>query len=202
MNFYIQPHLARRAATAVLAAMVAFAAIPLSAEPLSAKASRRAAAKIERIASGKLPAGETLALTDTELDSYLRFDYASRIPPGMRDIDISFLEDEAVVSGWVDVAKASAGRGASAGYLMTTLFGGEQAFEARCRFTSSNGLGKLQVESFRLGERRLEGPMLEYLVNTLAGDQLDGFRLGEPMPLDNNLKQVNIEAGRLVVIAK
>ena len=193
------PH---RAPTAALVALIAFAATPLSSEPLSPKASRRAAAKIEQISAGKLPAGETLALTETELSSYLRYDYASRIPPGMRDIDVSFLDDEAVVSGWVDVAKASAGRGASAGYLMTTLFGGEQAFEARCRFTSSNGLGKLEVESFRLGERRLEGPMLEYLVNTLAGDQLDGFRLGELMPLDNNLKQVRLEPGRLVVLAK
>lgn len=202
MRIHIQPRPLYRAVTAALAVLIAFAATPVSAEALSAKASRRAAAKIERIASGKLPAGETLALTETELGSYLRYDYASRIPPGMRDIDISFLEDEAVVSGWVDLAKVSAGRGASAGYLITMLFGGEQAFEARCRFTSSNGLGQLEVESFRLGERRLEGPMLEYLVNTLAGDQLDGFRLGEPMPLGNNLKQVSIEPGRLVVIAK
>jgi hypothetical protein len=47
----------------------------------------------------------------------------------------------------------------------------------------------------------MKGPILTYLVNTFVAPELEGFKLGEPVPLGHNLEQVRLEAGQAIFIA-
>ena len=166
---------------------------------MSLRESQSASAKLDRVSNGLMEPGETLALTEEEINSFLHYDYAKEMPEGVRGVRVKFEKDIGVVTGFADLSKMPA-TGATR-YLLLML-GGERPFNARVRYVAANGEARVDVESFKVDGREMKGAILDWVVNTYVAPNMEGFELGKPTPLGNNLDQIRLEKGVAVVVAE
>ncbi len=179
--------------------LLALCALP-AASALSPEAGARAEAKFDRIMEDQLEPAETVTLSEDEINSYLRYSYASELPDGVRDLAVRFEREVGLVSGIADFSKLSA-NGDSPGRLLLMLLSGERKFEARVRYVGARGMARVDVESFFVDGRDMSGPLLNWLVNSFVAPRMEGFELGRPTPLRHNLEEVRLEPNRVVIVA-
>ena len=167
---------------------------------VSVEESRSAALKLDRISLGEMAPGEQITLTQDEINSFLQYDYAGLIPEGIRDLHVVLESDTGIVSGRADFSQLGAPQDAAT-RLMLMMLRGEHDFVARVRYVSSGGQARADVDSFLLDGRELKGPILDWIVENYVATDLEGFALGQPSTLGNNLEQIRLETGQAVVVA-
>ena len=167
---------------------------------VSVEESRSAALKLDRISLGEMAPGEQITLTQDEINSFLQYDYAGLIPEGIRDLHVVLESDTGIVSGRADFSQLGAPEDAAT-RLMLMMLRGEHDFVARVRYVSSGGQARADVDSFLLDGRELKGPILDWIVESYVATDLEGFALGQPTSLGNNLEQIRLETGQAVVVA-
>lgn len=167
---------------------------------MSVRESQSASAKLDRITNDQLQAGESVELTDEELNSFLHYEYASELPDGIRGLRVKFQQDIGVITGFADFSKLSAGSSGAGGFLLMMLRG-ERPFDARVRYVASNGEARVDVESFKVSGREMKGVILDWAVNTYVSPNMEGFELGRPTPLGHNLDEVRLENGKAILTA-
>jgi hypothetical protein len=165
---------------------------------MSLRESQSAAAKLERVSNSLMEPGEVVQLTDEEINSFLHYDYAKEMPEGVRGVRVKFERDIGVVNGFADLSKMPA-TGATRFLLM--MLSGERPFEARVRYVATKGMARVDVESFKIDGREMKGAILDWVINTYVAPNMEGFELGKPTPLGNNLDQIRLERGLAVVVA-
>jgi hypothetical protein len=167
----------------------------------SRAASLVAAQKLERISSEKLKPGETVSLTENELNSYIRYDYAEEIPEGVRDLHVTLLKDYGVAEALVDLEKLPSVKNSPVAAMGARLFRGERKLRARCRFVSAEGQGKVDVEQVELDGQVLPDFLVEYLIASAVQPQLPDFESGKPFALANKLRQIRLEPANVAVVS-
>lgn len=167
----------------------------------SRAASLVAAQKLERIGSEKLQPGETVTLSEIELNSYIQYDYAEEIPEGVRDLRVTLLKDYGVAEALVDLEKLSAVKSSPIATMGARLFRGERKLRARCRFVSANGQGKVDVEEVELDGQALPDFLVEFLLASTVQPHLPDFESGKPFPLANKLRQIRLEPANVAVVS-
>ena len=175
--------------------------MPALGSAMSIDEGRAAEIKFDRIATAQLEPGEVVVVTDEELNSYLHYIYAEELPDGVRALRVRFRKDKAHVRAIVDFSKISAEGGGPGGFLMMFLRG-ERPVEALVRYVSSNGVARIDVDSFEVDGREMKGVLLTWMVNRFVAPRMEGFQLGEPVDLGNDLEQIRLELGEAVVTAK
>ena len=182
-----------------LAALLISSLVPLFA--VSLEESRSASEKLDRISLGKMDPGERITLTQSEINSFLRYDYAGLIPEGIRNLHVVFESDTGIVSGRADFSRLSEAEDAATRLLLMMLRG-EHDFVARVRYVSADGQARADVDSFQVDGRELKGPILDWIVQNYVATDLEGFALGQPTSLGNNLDQIRLETGQAIVVAR
>jgi hypothetical protein len=167
----------------------------------SRSASLVASEKLERIRSENLDPGEMLTLSENELNSFLRFDYAEEIPEGVRDLHVTLQQDYGVAEAFVDLEKLPAVKSSTIAFLGARLFRGERKLRARCRFVSANGQGKVDVEEVELDGQVLPDFLVDYLIESTVQPHLPDFETGKPFALANNLRQIRLEPANVAVVS-
>ena len=179
--------------------MLIAAAAPLMASALSPEASIAARDKFNRVVEDQMRPGETIVITEEELNSYVKYDYAPSIPQGVRGLMVKIHDGSAVVQAVVDFAKVSAG---GSGNFLIRMLGDNKPVISRVIFASSNGMVRVDVDSMQVSGTEMAGMLTTWLVNSFIAPQTDGFELAKRVPLQHNLDQLNLEPGRIVFIAK
>ncbi len=167
---------------------------------VSLEESRSASEKLDRISLGEMNPGEQITLTQSEINSFLQYDYAGLIPEGIRNLRVVFESDIGIVSGRADFSLLGEAQD-PATRLLLMMLRGEHDFVARVRYVSSGGQARADVDSFQIDGQELKGPILDWIVQNYVATDLEGFALGQPTPLGNNLDQIRLETGRAVVVA-
>lgn len=167
---------------------------------LSPEAGSTAEAKLDRIMEDELGPGETVELSEDEINSYLRYNYAAELPDGVRDLAVRFEPEIGVVTGYADFSRLSA-EGDSPGRLLLMMLRGERKFEARVRYIGVRGMARVDIDSFLVDGRDMSGPLLDWLVNAFVAPRMEGFALGSPTPLSHNLEEVRLEKQRALITA-
>ena len=167
---------------------------------VSVEESRSAALKLDRISLGEMAPGEQITLTQDEINSFLQYEYAGLNPEAIRDLHVVLESDTGLVSGRADFSQLGAPEDAAT-RLMLMMLRGEHDFVARVRYVSSGGQARADVDSFLLDGRELKGPILDWIVENYVATDLEGFALGQPSTLGNNLEQIRLETGQAVVVA-
>jgi hypothetical protein len=179
-------------------ALVAGVAVS-SAPALSPESSSAARAKIERISSESMKPGEKIILTEDEINSYLKYDYASEMPQGVRDLRIKLLKGRGVVHAYVDLGKLQSNSEGSFAALWLAVFRGERQLEATCRYTSAGGKATVELESAQLDGTNIPKPILDWLVSWALAEHFSNVEMGKPSPLPHNLEQIRVEPGQAVI---
>ena len=168
--------------------------------PLSPEAALEADKKLNRIVEDELGPGETVTLSEDELNSFLRYTYAEELPEGVRDLAVRIEDGVGIVSGIADFAKLSE-EGDSPGSFLLMLLRGERKFEARVRYMAARGLARVEIDRFLVDGRDMSGVLLDWAVNTFVAPRMEGFELGRPTPLGHNLDEVRLEPKLAVIVA-
>lgn len=175
----------------------------LAASPaISLQKSHSAREKLELIADGKLKPGASLVISEDEINSYLRYDYASEIPAGLSDPHISLEPDRVRGSAVVDFLEWENETGASPGPLLSWMLRGKRPVEAVCHYASADGYGQVDVESVKIGGVSLSPAAVTFLIDNLVTPRFPGAVVGRRVPLGFHLRQVRIEQGRAVFVAR
>jgi hypothetical protein len=82
------------------------------------------------------------------------------------------------------------------------LFKGERNLRARCRFVSSAGQGKVDVESVELDGQRLPDFLVDWLIASTVHEHLPDFEAGKPFSLGYRLRQIRLEPAQVVFVAE
>lgn len=175
------------------------AAAPL-AWSLSPEAGAQAEAKLDRIMEEELDPGEVVSLSEDELNSFLRYNYAAELPDGVRELAVRLEDEVGVVTGFADFSKLSA-EGDSPGRFLLMMLSGERKFEARVRYMAAGGMARVDIESFVVDGREMRGVLLDWAVNTFVAPRMEGFELGRASPLGHGLDEIRLEPRQAVIVA-
>lgn len=188
----------KRCIIALAAALLLLIAVPIWA--VSPEESRSAADKLDRISLGEMAPGERMVLTQSEINSFLAYDYAGLIPEGIRDLRVEFESNTGIVSGRADFSRLSEAQDPATRMLLMMLRG-EREFVARVRYVAVAGQARADVDSFQIDGRELKGPILDWVVENYVATDIEGFALGQPTALGHNLDQIRLETGQAIVVA-
>ena len=182
---------------AACASLVAVAGLLTAA--VSPETSRAARVKLVRITSEQLGAGESVILTEDEINSLLRYDSELDVPEGVRDLKVSLDNNRGELRARVDMSKMQSRRGGDPGFLVRLLLSGERELRAICHYTSSQGEGRIDLESVEIDGTRISGWILDLLVSSYVVPRVPEFEPGRSIPLPHNLRQIRLEPGRAVL---
>ena len=175
-------------------------AAALAAPVISPENSRSAQEKLDRIAEGKIRPGASVVLTEDEINSFLRYDYAADLPKGIEEPRVRLEPDRVLGSATVDFLEWQSQTEASPGLLVSWLLRGKRPVEAVCRYTSANGYGRADVESVKISGVPISGSAVNFLIENLVTPRYPEAVVGRPVPLGFHLQQVRVEKGRVVVV--
>ena len=155
--------------------------------------------KLDRISSGKMRPGEKITLSDSEVTAFIASGEVE-VPVGVSGVKVQFQPDAAVVDSTIDLAKTQEAKGKSLSMFMRMLLQGERKLRTTCRYTSTAGMGTLDVESFEIDGAKIDGTMLDFLLENLVAPNYPGVKLGEAQELPDHIRQIRLETGMLVVL--
>src|SRR5262245_36360948 len=145
-----QLHAMKRIASYTL--LVVFLAIGVfAAEPVSRRDAARLQAKLDKIMKGNPVRGKTpatTAITEAEVNSYLRYELGDRIPDGVTDPWVSILENGRLSGrATVDLARVGRSRKSSGTLDPFNLLTGSMPLAVNGVLQTKNGVGTFAVES-------------------------------------------------------
>lgn len=165
------------------------------------EASQSAARKLQRVAEGAVPSGESLVLLQDEVNAYLRFEVAAQIPTGVADPELEFRDGGSLIRARIDLEKA----GSSVQELppvMRLLLRGTRTVTLDVDYEASDGYAVTRLVSMRIEELELSGAALEWFLDAFCPRELRPYLLGQKVKLQGGLWGVRLEPGRAVIVAE
>jgi hypothetical protein len=182
-----------------------FVVTVFAADPVSRRDAARLQAKIDRIAKGPT-GGKTLAtipVTETEINSYLRYELGDRIPPGVTDPWVSILE-EGRLSGRATVDLARVGQSRKSGGMLDpfNLLTGSLPLAVNGVLRTKNGVGTFAVESVSISSVPVPIWMLQEIVSYYSKSESapNGVALDKPFVLPNGIREIQTARGQATVV--
>jgi hypothetical protein len=196
-----------RFARTALIALIVCGVVPLAAQPrLNRQDAVSFQAKLARIetfaAAARAARGQTIQLTDAEVNAYLRYSNAVQIPVGITEPMLSAL-GEGRVSGRaivdLDAVRTSRQRAWTdpLGYVS-----GKLPITASGTLTTANGVGRFQLESAELSGVTIPKSVLQELLSyySRTPDTPNGINMDDPFSLPARIKEIRVGRGSATVV--
>lgn len=195
----------KRIATCVLLAgllnVSAFAA-----DPVSRRDAARLQAKLDRITKGNALRGKasaTTPITEAEVNSYLRYELADRIPAGVTEPWVSIL-DNGRLSGRATVDLARVGQSRKSGGMLDpfNLLTGSLPLEVNGVLRTKNGVGTFAVESASISSVPVPLWMVQEIVSYYSKSEAtpNGVAIDKPFVLPNGIREIQTAKGQATVV--
>ena len=165
------------------------------------EASLSAARKFQRITAGEVPSGESVNISEDEMNAFLLHHAAPTIPDGIREQKLTFREGGARIQAQVDLEAASASS-EDLPLLMRLLLRGTRTIVADVDFAGQDGHGVARVVSIAIDKVELSGPVLEWVLESFAPPDLRPYLVGDRTELPDGVQGIRLESGRAVVVAE
>lgn len=176
-------------------------ALNASSPLLSLSASLSAKKKIDRINSGHLHSGEKIVLSETEVNSFLKYNYSKRMPEGVHSVRVKFQESSVVVNALVDFSRSQDLDKLPGFTLWKFLFDGEREITANCGYRSADGYGSLYLKSVEIDGKTIPQLIIDWLITSYVNPQIPNFTLGKKVDFPENIRHIHTEIGRAIVVA-
>lgn len=195
----------RRTTSSVLLATLAICGV-FAAEPVSRRDAERLRAKIDRITNGTPARGKgavTTPVTETEVNSYLRYELGDRIPAGVTDPWVSILENGRLSGrATVDLARVGKNRKSTGMLDPFTLLSGSLPLAVNGVLQTKNGVGTFAVESASISSVPVPIWMLQEIVTYYSKSESapNGVAIDKPFALPNGIREIQTARGQAMVI--
>jgi hypothetical protein len=187
---------------------LAAGAAGLAAQPkLSKQDATRFAAKLAQIEKNaavprKGGAARSIQVTDTEVNSYLRYLAGSQVPVGIAEPDLRGVGNGRVTGRAIvdlDAVRTQKKRGwmDPLGYLM-----GRLPITAAGTLMTSNGVGRFQLESAEISGVTIPKSLLQELLSfySRTPENPDGINMDAPFDLPSGIQEIRIGQGTAVIV--
>lgn len=134
-----------------------------------------------------------VSVFESELNSYVRFALAEKVPRGLRDVRIVLREGRLELRGFANLSEfAELKEKASGVGSFLSLLGGEMAVEIVADFKSDRGFGQFEVLSAQVGPMPLSPSMVSDIVAraTVDASRPSGFDIRAPFRLPYSAKRI------------
>lgn len=137
-------------------------------------------------------------VSQQEVNAYLAHRLADQIPRGVKDLRVSFGPDLLNAGCLVDLA---AMRDRLPDSSLALLFQGQVPVELSARVRAEGGLGKVDIQSCRLGGMEMPRAFLQQLLNMYAKSpsRPEGIRLEDSFELPYGIRSARLLAGEAVL---
>jgi len=194
----------RTTASALIAALLVCGLF--AAEPVSRRDAARLQAKLDRIMKGtpsltKTPA--TVAITETEVNSYLQYELSDRIPAGVTDPWVTIL-DNGRIGGRATVDLARVGQSRKSGGMLDPFnyLTGSLPLEVNGVLTTKNGVANFAVESASISSVPVPIWMLQEIVSyySKSASAPAGVAIDKPFVLPGGIREIRTARGQATVV--
>ena len=134
-----------------------------------------------------------VSVFESELNSYVRFALAEKVPRGLRDVRIVLREGRLELRGFANLSEfAELKEKASSVGSFLSLLGGDMAVEIVADFKSDRGFGQFEVVSAQVGPVPLSPSMVSDIVAraTVDASRPSGFDIRAPFRLPYSAKRI------------
>ena len=190
--------------TALLTALVVCSLY--AADPVSRRDAARLQAKIDRITKGPNLRGKAAVstpVTETEVNSYLRYELADRIPAGVTEPWVSILENGRL-SGRATVDLQRVGQSRKSGGMLDpfNFLTGSLPVLVNGVLKTKNGVGTFAVESASISSVPVPVWMLQEIVSYYSKSESapKGVAIDQPFELPNGIREIRTARGQATVI--
>ena len=190
--------------TALLTALVVCSLY--AADPVSRRDAARLQAKIDRITKGpnlRSKTAVTTPVTETEVNSYLRYELADRIPAGVTEPWVSILENGRL-SGRATVDLQRVGQSRKSGGMLDpfNFLTGSLPVLVNGVLKTKNGVGTFAVESASISSVPVPVWMLQEIVSYYSKSESapKGVAIDQPFELPNGIREIRTARGQATVI--
>jgi hypothetical protein len=194
-----------RVALATLTCASLAAGVFAAADPVTRRDAARLQAKLDKITKNglaKRAAGRT-AISEAELNSYLRYELGDRIPPGVKDPWVTIL-DENRVSGRavVDLTQLAESKRSGAMLDPWNLVGGSLPIAVDGVLRTKNGIGTFGVHSVSLSGITVPNWMLQEIVSYYSKSSAtpQGVSIDKPFELPAGIREIQLAKGQAIVV--
>jgi hypothetical protein len=194
-----------RVALATLTCASLAAGVFAAADPVTRRDAARLQAKLDKITKNglaKRAAGRT-AISEAELNSYLRYELGDRIPPGVKDPWVTIL-DENRVSGRavVDLTQLAESKRSGAMLDPWNLVGGSLPIAVDGVLRTKNGIGTFGVQSVALSGITVPNWMLQEIVSYYSKSSAtpQGVSIDKPFELPAGIREIQLAKGQAIVV--
>jgi hypothetical protein len=137
-----------------------------------------------------------ISVQESELNSYVRYALAEKVPKGLRDVRIVLREGRLELRGLANLAELGEIKDkAAAGASFLSLLGGEVAVEIVADFKSDRGFGQFDIVSAQVGPVPLSAAIVADLVLRASVDasRPNGFDVRTPFRLPYGVKRIRVQ---------
>jgi hypothetical protein len=141
-------------------------------------------------------------VSESELNSYIRFALAEKVPRGLRDIRIVLREGRLELRGLANLSEFSEIKDkAVGGASFLSMLGGEMAVEIVADFKSDRGFGQFELVSAQVGPVPLSPSMVGDIVAraTVDASRPNGFDIRAPFRLPYSAKRIRPQQAIAIV---
>jgi len=159
-------------------------------------------ARLERrLKAGKPASREPIAVSERQVNSYVRLGLASKIPPALSGLSFRLEPGRLVADGVLDLEAVRSKLPQTGPTSMLAFLTGTVPIALKGRFEGTNGEGRVAIEEALVAGISLPPSLLSQIVAqaTRSAKQPEGFDLLAPFPLPWTARSVRLEAGRAVV---
>jgi hypothetical protein len=143
------------------------------------------------------------SLTEAEVNSYLKYRAGSQIPVGVVDPYIS-IEEVGRLAGraTVDLDAVREDHESTGWFDPMNLLTGQLPMTATAVLTTTNGIGRLTIESVTVGGVPVPTSLLQAMVShyTRSPERPEGFDLNDPFELPMGIRTITVESAEAVVV--
>ncbi len=193
----------RNISLAVLVGM--FVCTVIAAEPVSRRDAARLQAKLDRITKNTSLRGKkaTTAITEAEVNSYLRYELADRIPAGVTEPWVSIL-DNGRLSGkaTVDLGRVAKSRKSTGMLDPFSLLSGSLPLAVNGVLKTKNGMATFGLESASISGVPVPAWMLQEIVSYYSKSPTtpNGVEIDKPFALPSGIREIQLAKGQALVV--
>jgi hypothetical protein len=195
-----------RVAVATLTCVSLTACLFAAADPVTRRDAARLQAKLDKITkngSGPRAVAARTAISEAELNSYLRYELGDRIPAGVKDPWVSILDDNRVSGrAVVDLSQVAQSKKSGAALDPWNLVGGSLPLEVDGVLRTKNGIGTFGVQSVSISGIPVPSWMLQEIVSyySKSSSTPQGVSLDKPFELPAGIREIQLGRGQAIVV--
>lgn len=176
--------------------------------PLQAGVSKEAAisaeAKFRQIQEGSSAAQPfgSIRISETELNSYVRYDMEPEFPPGISNLQLKLQPGRPQGTTEVDFDKLKGGFKNPPNPLIAYFLSGVHTLGVEGTLSGANGVGQFHLETVTLDNTVLPQPVVEFLVDHYLKAHFPAAALDRPFALSFGIDRLNVESGSVLLTSR